>query len=58
MRNGLNEENEEIGVAMTLEDIGSIEDISRERVRQIESKALKKIKERAKKDLDHFIKEV
>ncbi len=58
MRNGLNEGNEDIGVAMTLEDIGSIEDISRERVRQIESKALKKIKERAKKDLDHFTKEV
>ncbi len=58
MRNGLKEENEDIGEAMTLEDIGKIEDISRERVRQIESKALKKIKERAKKDLEHFIKEV
>ncbi len=57
MRNGLEETSEEIGEAMTLEAIGEIEDISRERVRQIESKALKKIKERAKKDLEHFYKE-
>ncbi len=54
MRNGLHEASEEIGEAMTLEDIGRLEDISRERVRQIESKALKKIKERARKDLEHF----
>ncbi len=54
LRNGLSEESEEIDVAMTLEHIGELEGISRERVRQIESKALKKIKERARKDLDHF----
>ncbi len=56
-RNGLTEYNEEIGEAQTLEAIGDAEGISRERVRQIESKALKKIKERAKKDLEHFNKE-
>ncbi len=58
MRHGLTETSEEIGEAVTLEEIGRAEDISRERVRQIESKALKKIKERAKKDLEHFIKEI
>ncbi len=58
MRHGLSETSEEIGEAKTLEEIGNGEEISRERVRQIESKALKKIKERAKKDLEHFIKEV
>lgn len=57
MRNGLNENSEEIGEAATLEEIGRIEGVSRERVRQIESKAMKKLKERAKKDLEHFIKE-
>ncbi len=57
MRNGLDTDSEEIGEAKTLEEIGQKEDISRERVRQIESKALKKIKERAKKDLDHFNKD-
>ncbi len=56
-RNGLSELSEEIGEAQTLEEIGEREGISRERVRQIESKALKKIKERAKKDLEHFHKE-
>lgn len=54
MRNGLVNGTDEIGEAMTLESIGEKEDISRERVRQIESKALKKIKERARKDLEHF----
>lgn len=54
LRNGLYEGGEEIGIAMTLEEIGEKEEISRERVRQIESKALKKIKERARKDLEHF----
>ncbi len=57
MRNGLDIYSEEIGEALTLEAIGEAEGISRERVRQIESKALKKIKERAKKDLEHFNKE-
>ncbi len=56
-RNGLSEISEEIGKAATLEEIGDEEGISRERVRQIESKALKKIKERARKDLEHFNKE-
>lgn len=33
---------------MTLEDIGKIFDVTRERVRQIEAKALQKVKNRAK----------
>lgn len=57
MRNGLNDNSEEIGEASTLEEIGKLIDVSRERVRQIESKAMKKLKERAKKDLEHFSKE-
>ncbi|BDU67649.1 MAG: RNA polymerase sigma factor SigA [Candidatus Tyloplasma litorale] len=55
MRNGLSENSEEIKEAKSLEEIGKLEDISRERVRQIESKAMKKIKEKAKKDLEHFV---
>lgn len=54
LRNGLNENSDEIGESKSLEEIGKIEDISRERVRQIESKAMKKLKERAGKDLGHF----
>ncbi len=59
MRNGLTEFSDEIGESMTLEDIGKILDpeVTRERVRQIESKAMKKLKEKAKKDLEHFLYE-
>lgn len=57
LRNGLKENSEEINEAKSLEDISLMEDITRERVRQIESKAMKKIKEKAKKDLEHFNRE-
>lgn len=54
-RNGLEEGTTEIGIAKDFEEIGSLEDCTKERVKQIESKALKKLKERARKDLEHFI---
>ncbi len=57
LRNGLKENSDEIGKSATLEEVGKIEGVSRERVRQIESKAMKKIKERAKKDLEYFLRE-
>ncbi len=59
MRNGLSENSDEIGASITLEEIGKIlnPEVTRERVRQIESKAMKKLKERAKKDLEHFLQE-
>ncbi|NQX83342.1 MAG: sigma-70 family RNA polymerase sigma factor [Mycoplasmataceae bacterium] len=57
LRNGLSKDSEEIGEASTLEEIGKIEDVTRERVRQIESKAMKKLKERSKRDFEHFQKE-
>ena len=57
MKNGLTETSDEINESKTLEEIGKSLDpqVSRERVRQIESKAMKKLKERAKKDLEHFL---
>ncbi|NOQ50128.1 MAG: sigma-70 family RNA polymerase sigma factor [Mycoplasmataceae bacterium] len=55
LRNGLDSESENIGQRQTLEEIGEKYDVTRERIRQIESKAMKKLKEKAKKDLAHFL---
>jgi|GEM_PF-2436809 len=57
LRNGIPEGAKEIGESTSLEAIGEMFNISRERVRQIESKAMKKLKEKAKKDLDYFTHE-
>ncbi len=55
LRNGLNSNSDVIGSRQTLEEIGEKFGVTRERIRQIESKAMKKIKDKAKKDLQHFI---
>jgi RNA polymerase primary sigma factor len=54
LRNGLIEGSEEINQRKTLEEIGEMFGVTRERIRQIESKAMKKLKDKAKKDLEHF----
>ena len=57
LRNGIPDGSTEIGEASSLESIGKKMNVSRERVRQIEAKAMKKLKERAKKDLEYFTHE-
>ncbi len=54
MRNGLTSGSTEIGEGYSLEQIGEKFNVTRERIRQIESKAMKKLKEKAAKDLQHF----
>lgn len=54
LRNGLIKGSEEINQRKTLEEIGEMFGVTRERIRQIESKAMKKLKDKAKKDLEHF----
>lgn len=59
LRNGLKKDFDEIVEGLSLEKVGNMLDVpvTRERVRQIESKALKKLKDRARKDLEHFLQE-
>ncbi len=54
MRNGLTSGSTEIGEGYSLEQIGEKFNVTRERIRQIESKAMKKLKEKAARDLQHF----
>ncbi len=54
MRNGLVEDSSEISQGYTLEQIGEKFGVTRERIRQIESKAMKKLKDKAQNDLGHF----
>lgn len=54
LRNGLSVDSDVIESRMSLEDIGEKFNISRERVRQIDSKAMKKLKDKAYKDLAHL----
>ncbi len=54
MRNGLIKDSSEINQGYTLEQIGEKFGVTRERIRQIESKAMKKLKEKAQNDLIHF----
>ena len=56
MRQGLRPDGT-IGEAATLEEIGKNFDVTRERIRQIESKAMKKLREKASKDLSHLKRE-
>ncbi len=59
LRNGLKKDSDEIVEGLSLEKVGNMLDVpvTRERVRQIESKALKKLKDRARKDLEHFLQD-
>jgi RNA polymerase primary sigma factor len=54
LRNGLNPDSTTIDERMTLEAIARRFDISKERVRQIDSKAMKKLKDKAYKELEHL----
>lgn len=54
MRNGLIADESEISQRYSLDEIGKKFNVTRERIRQIESKAMKKLKEKAYKDLEHF----
>lgn len=56
LRNGLEEGSNEIKQRYTLEEIGDKFGVTRERIRQIESKAMKKLKDKdkVKKDLEHL----
>ncbi len=54
MRNGLEKDSSEINQGYTLEQIGEKFGVTRERIRQIESKAMKKLKDKAQNDLVHF----
>ncbi len=54
MRNGLDKDENGIPQFKSLEEIGEIFEVTKERIRQIESKAMKKLKDKAYKDLKHF----
>ena len=54
MRNGLEKDSNVINQGYTLEQIGEKFGVTRERIRQIESKAMKKLKDKAQNDLSHF----
>ncbi|BDV02398.1 MAG: hypothetical protein HPAVJP_2870 [Candidatus Hepatoplasma vulgare] len=56
LRNGLEEGSNEIKQRYSLEEIGQRFNVTRERIRQIESKAMKKLKdkENVRKDLEHL----
>lgn len=56
LRNGLEEGSNEIKQRYSLEEIGQRFNVTRERIRQIESKAMKKLKDKdnVKKDLEHL----
>ena len=53
MRNGLSDSGK-INTRATLEEVGQKFGVTRERTRQIESKAMKKLKDKAKRDLEHL----
>lgn len=53
MRHGLSDSGK-IQQRTTLEEIGNKFGVTRERIRQIESKAMKKLKDKARKDLEHL----
>lgn len=53
MRHGLSDTGK-IQTRATLEEIGNKFGVTRERIRQIESKAMKKLKDKARKDLEHL----
>lgn len=55
MRNGLVENSTDFVQRKSLEEIGKEFNVTRERIRQIESKAMKKLKEKARKDLEIFV---
>ena len=52
--NKIDELTEGVVKALTLEEVGQLFDVTRERIRQIEYKAMKKLKDKAKRDLEHL----